>query len=91
MKSKPNDALVGLLVVTALVLMTWCTLGFRTLLWLISLFLFGALILYLWSSKSVGVRMLAVVLMPAILLVYLIPKDTRRAMQDGATDRSGDQ
>ena len=79
-ESKPNDAFIGLAVVAFAASVIWYALGLKVVLWVLWIFLFGAVVLHLWSSKSVTARVLAVVLMPAVLLVYLIPKSTKRGI-----------
>lgn len=83
MKSKPDDAIVGLAVVAVAALLVWYALGLKILLWVFGLFLFGTVVLHLWSSKSIALRFLAVVLMPAVLLIYLIPKKSKHGVQSG--------
>jgi hypothetical protein len=84
-RSKPYDALIGLAVVAAAAFVIWYILGIWTVIWVFGLLLYGIVILNLWSSKSIAAKALAIVLMPAILLVYLVPKSTRRVIQSGST------
>lgn len=78
MERTPNDGLIGLAVVAAAGLVIWNVFGLSVLLWIFSLLLWGIAVLKLWSSKFVAAKVLAVILMPAILLVYLTPKNTGR-------------
>ncbi len=85
MTSKPYDPLIGLAVAAAAAFFIWYVLGVWTVVWVFGLLLYGIVILKLWFSNSVAAKVLSVVLMPAILLIYLVPRRTKRAIQYRST------
>ncbi len=82
MKTQQLDVLIGLMVVAFGALLIWLAFGLPALMWVVMACVLGSLVLYLWSRESRWARGLAILLMPAILLTYLVPKNTRTATDE---------
>lgn len=82
MRTVRFDGVLGLAVVSAFAFIVHEAGGAEGLLRLAVLFASGALALVLWKRPSRTANVVAVVLAPAILLTYLLPKNLRRAIKD---------
>ena len=75
-----HDVAIGAAVVTLLAALIGWAAGLHGLIYVAVLVPFGALVLFLWTRPSRWARALAIVLMPGILLIYLLPQKTRHAI-----------
>jgi hypothetical protein len=82
MKPVRLDGALGLAVVSTFALVVYEAGGAGGVLQVAVLFAGGALALFLWNRSSRTANVVAVVLAPAILLTYLMPKNLRRAIKD---------
>lgn len=76
-----HDVAIGAAVIALLAAAVGWAAGLHALVYVAILVPFGALVLYLWTRPSRWARALAIVLMPGILLIYLLPQRTRLAME----------
>jgi hypothetical protein len=75
MYREPKDFVIGAVVVLAAAALLLYATGFGFLLYVAYVMAFCAVILALWNSGAKWARVLAIILMPAILLKHLLPKD----------------
>lgn len=78
MKTDRFDGVLGFAVLLVLALLVYEA----GVAWGLGLFARRALALFLWEKSSRTANVLAVVLVPAVLLAYLLPRNLRRAIKN---------
>ncbi|MES2106974.1 MAG: hypothetical protein V4634_23365 [Pseudomonadota bacterium] len=81
MKHKSNDFLIGCIVMAIVMGLSVLAGGLKILIyggWVISL---GLLIFFLLNLKRIGATTLAIILMPALLFRYFLPKKFRTQLK----------
>jgi hypothetical protein len=73
----PNDGIIGLAVLALAVAVSLMTGGMSALFYGGGFVVFGVIVLILLNRRSEGAKLIAVILMPAVLLGKLLPKDVR--------------
>jgi hypothetical protein len=81
MKMLSLEFVIGLNLVILIAVVTFIARGFDGVLYVAMLWGVGCLVLFLWEKKSRAAKVLAVILMPAVLLTYLLPRKLKRAIQ----------
>lgn len=74
MRRKEADAAIGVFVFGALGLLVWAMSGAKGLAYAAILIISGGLVIRLFESQSKWPRVLAILMLPALLLTYLKPK-----------------
>jgi thiol:disulfide interchange protein len=88
MKRENLEATLGAVVLAALLLLVWVALGARGVWFLVWSFLVGMLVLALWQSKHKGLKVLAVVLLPFLLLGSWLSK---RSLEEARRQHPGNK
>ena len=87
MKPESVDTFIGLFIVVVCGLGIEFTLGLKAFMYIIEIVLYGIIILHLWECSSPGAKFLAALLMPAILLTYLMPRNIRHTISEASERR----
>ncbi len=82
MAAKTADKILGLTALSMLASALLFAGGAFALAYAASLWATGALALFLWRKNSLAARALATILMPAVFLVLLLPRDLKRAIRN---------
>ncbi|MDO8177016.1 MAG: hypothetical protein Q7T62_02115 [Undibacterium sp.] len=85
MKHKPNDFLIGCVVIAIVMALSMFTGGLKVLIyggWAISC---GLLIFLLLKVKRTGTTILAIILLPSLLLRNFLPKKFRIQLEEAKT------
>jgi hypothetical protein len=90
MKRDPNDVTIGLAVLAVAVSLSLMAGGIPALLYGGGFVVFGVIVLVLLNRRSEGARFMATMIMPAVLLGKLLPKDMREQLRR-SEKRSGDK
>jgi hypothetical protein len=77
MKKKSSDLALGIAIIFGTALLCWWLDVERRALIALMYVILGAGVLYFWNNGSRALKVLAVALLPAILLRYLLPKKIR--------------
>ncbi|MFZ4875851.1 hypothetical protein ACL9RI_12250 [Janthinobacterium sp. Mn2066] len=86
MERKPNDSLIGCIVMALVMGLSVLAGGVKILIYGGWCVVCGLLIFFLLNLKRVGSTTLAIVLMPTILLRYFLPKKFRRQLEQVKTE-----
>lgn len=81
MKMLSLEFVIGLNLVLLIAVVTFIARGLDGVLYVAMLWGVGCLVLFLWEKNSRAAKVLAVILMPALLLTYLLPRKLKRAIQ----------
>lgn len=81
MKTPSSDIALGVGVVLLIALVAYSAGGVDGVLHVAMLWAAAGLALFLWKKESRAATVLAVILVPAILLTYLLPRKHRRAIR----------
>jgi apolipoprotein N-acyltransferase len=81
MKTASSDIALGVGVVLLIALVAYSAGGVGGVLHVAILWAGAGLALFLWKKESRAANVLAVILAPAILLTYLLPRKLKRAIQ----------
>lgn len=90
MNREPNDLVIGLAVVALAVALSLLAGGMSALLYGGGFVVFGVIVLVLLNRQTEGSTLVAIVLMPAVLLGKLLPKDIRSQLSR-SEKRSGEK
>lgn len=74
MNKHSNDVALGALVLGAFGLFIWAISGLLGILFFVGLIITGAVVIRLFESELELAKVLAIVMLPALLLTYLKPK-----------------
>ena len=80
MKRSAFDAIVGIIVILSGLFLSFECLGVERTLTLLLIWAAGAAVIRLWNGGSAFGKIVAAVLVPAVLLHVLLPKDLRLAV-----------
>lgn len=78
MKQNTSDAVIGGLTLVACALLVWLLSGLHGVVYIALAIVVGAIVLHLFERPSPWSKLLAILLLPALLLTYLKPRSTRQ-------------
>jgi len=81
LRRQPGDKPLGAAVLLLIVLGAFLAGGIAGPLYLLWLWIVGSLVLRLWSLHSRGARVCAAIMLPAVLLTWLLPKQYKQAIR----------
>ncbi len=90
MNHEPNDVAIGLAVVALAVALSLMAGGVPARFYGVGFVVFGVSVLVLLNRRIEGARLIAIMLMPAVLLGKLLPKDMRSQLSR-SEKRSGEK
>lgn len=91
MNHDPNDFKVGLIVLAVAAVLSILAAGSYGLGYSAHFVIVGAFVLFLLAKTGLFPRLIAIVLMPAVLLVKLLPKEFKRQIDRAASDETSNR